>query len=95
MTTKDEPRRCYYISPMQYDEGRGFVPSLVIEHEAGHSPMRGRGEFAEPWYWGKTMDRAKEVCDRYNLDHFGLSRKQTLRIVASSMAASNRERVTA
>lgn len=82
-----EPRRCMYISPMQYDEGRGFVPSLVIENEPGHSPMRGRGEFAEPWYWGDTLDRAREVCDRYNQDRLGISPKTAMRIVASSMGA--------
>ena len=93
MKTKDEPRRCYYISPLQYDEGRGFVPSLVVENEAGHSPMRGRGEFADPWYWGDTLERAEQVCDRVNRDRFGISNKTAMRIVASSMAASEREQV--
>jgi hypothetical protein len=74
---------------MQYDEGRGFVPSLVIENEAGHSPMRGRTDDQEPWYWGKTLDNARQTCDRVNLQRYGISRKTQLRIVASSMRASN------
>lgn len=83
------PRQCMYISPLEYDEGRGFVPSLVVENEAGHSPMRGQGKFAEPWYWGKTLERANEVCDRVNKQRYNISPKTAARIVASSMRASN------
>jgi hypothetical protein len=49
--------------------------------------MTGQGEFAEPWYWGKTLERAQEVCDRFNLERLGLSKQTTTRIIASSMAA--------
>jgi len=83
---KPAPRWCYYIPPCQ-DNPRGFIPSLVTEHEAGHSPMTGRGEHAEPWYWGDTLERAQEVCARYNLDRLGISKRTASRIVASSMAA--------
>ncbi len=87
--SKIEPRECFYISPLQFDEGRGFVPSLVVENEAGHSPMRGRSDAQEPWYWGKTLERAEAVCDRVNLKRYNISRKTAARIVASSMRASN------
>lgn len=89
MSKKDEPRRCYYISPLEYDEDRGYVPSLVVENEPGRSPMRGRGECAEPWYWGKTLESAEQTCDRVNKQRFGISPKTAMRIVASSMAAQN------
>lgn len=84
-----QPRECFYISPLEYDEGRGFVPSLVVENEAGHSPMRGNGKFAEPWYWGDTIERANEVCDRVNKQRYGISHQTQMRIVASSMRVSN------
>lgn len=82
-----KPRQCFYIPASAYVEGRGFVPSLVTENEPGHCPMTGNGECAEPWYWGDTYERAQEVCDRVNLDRYGLTPKAATRIVASSMAA--------
>ncbi len=91
MTQKDEPRRCYYIPPGQCDE-HGFIPSLVIEHEAGHSPMTGRGDCAVPWYWGKTYENAEQTCDRVNKARFGITPQTAAAIVTSSMAAQNRER---
>lgn len=84
-----EPRQCFVVLATQYEEGRGYIPSLVTEHEASHSPMTGRGEFAEPWYWGDTLERAQEVCDRVNLDRYGISRRTALRIMGSSMAAGS------
>ncbi len=89
MSKKDEPRQCFYISPLEYDEGRGYVPSLVVENEPGRSPMRGRGEFAEPWYWGKTLEQAEQTCERVNKDRYGISHQTAARIVASSMAAGS------
>lgn len=82
--TNDEPRHCFVILATQYDE-HGFIPSLVIEGEPGHSPMMGRGEGAVPWYWGKTYERAQEVCARFNKQRYGLSAKATARIVTGSM----------
>jgi len=84
--TVTEPRRCYYIPFDQSDE-HGFIPSLVVENEAGHSPMIGRDALSTPWYWGKTIERAKEVCARYNKQHFGITQATADRIVASSMFA--------
>ena len=88
-SAQGESRQCFYISPLEYDEGRGFVPSLVVENEAGHSPMRGRTTDQEPWYWGDTLERANEVCDRVNLQRYNISPKTAMRIVASSMRVSN------
>ncbi len=84
MRKKDQPRQCFVILATQCDE-HGYIPSLVVENEAGHSPMTGRGEFATPWYWGKTLDRAEAVCARFNKDRYGISEDTAWRIVASSM----------
>ena len=83
----DKPRECFYIPPTGRDE-HGYIPSLVTENEPGHAPMCGRGPYSAPWYWGKTLERAQEVCDRVNMDRYGISRATQLRIVASSMRAS-------
>jgi hypothetical protein len=44
-------------------------------------------ESQTPWYWGKTLERAEQVCDRVNRDRFNISPKTAMRIVASSMNA--------
>ena len=84
-----EPRQCFYIPDGQRDE-HGYIPSLVTENEPGHSPMTGKGEGSTPWYWGKTYRRAQEVCERVNLDRYGIGPATAWRIVTSSMAAQNR-----
>ena len=82
----DEPRQCFVILETQYDE-HGYIPSLVTENEPGHAPMMGNGEHATPWYWGKTIERAKEVCARVNKQRFGITEQTAERILASSMFA--------
>ena len=83
-TTTQDARQCFVILETQCDE-HGYIPSLVVENEPGHSPLTGRGEFATPWYWGKTVKRAREVCARVNLDRYGISKNTAARIVASTM----------
>ena len=84
-----EKRFCYYI-PQSQDpkEHGGFVPSLVVENEPGHSPMTGNPEKLQaPWVWGKTLDEADEVCRMMN-EEMGISPDAADRIVASSMNSS-------
>jgi len=83
-----DARVCFAILETQQDD-HGYIPSLVTENEAGHAPMTGRGDDAVPWYWGKTRERAQQVCDRVNLDRYGISPKTACRIIASSMHAGN------
>lgn len=81
----DEPRQCFVILATEYDEGFGYVPCLVTENEPGYGAMRGNGEGATPWYWGKTMERAEEVCAHFNQERYGISKATATRIVCSSM----------
>lgn len=85
-----EPRRCFHILIGQMHPEHGYVPSLVVENEAGHTPMTGRGELSQPWFWGTDYDRARQICDQVNEEMFGLSHREASDIVASSMAASHR-----
>lgn len=84
--TDRQPRRCYIILLDQRDED-GYIPSLVVEGEPGHSPLAGDGPFAQPWHWGRTYDEAKRICAKYNADDFGLTEVDTAIITASSMGA--------
>jgi hypothetical protein len=80
------PRRCFWIPAEPFDEN-GWVPSIVIEGEPGHTPLAGNGQCARPWYWGKTYDEARAVCVRENEKTFRLSPGEALTIVMSSIQA--------
>lgn len=81
-----EPRRCYLILPDQRDD-EGYIPSVVVEGEPGHSPLTGNGAHARPWHWGRTYDDAMRLCEEFNAEDFGLSPVDAAIIVASSVAA--------
>lgn len=87
MTTTEEKRKCFVILIDQFNE-RGYIPSVVVEGEPGHSPMIGSGELAEPWYWGTDYEQAKAICRSANED-LGLSCDAVNEIITSSMAAGN------
>jgi hypothetical protein len=78
-------RICFYIPSEQFDE-HGYIPSVVTEGVAGHAPMKGRGAFSQPWYWGRTYEEACARCTAEN-EAIGVSFADALEIVLSSMAA--------
>lgn len=80
----DDPRQCYVVFETQFDQ-HGFIPSLVTENEQGHCPMMGQGKYPAPWYWGETLERAQEVCERVNRERFHISKNTAERIVLSSL----------
>lgn len=88
--TTPAPRMCFYIVEGQFHPTNGYIPSLVTEDEPGHSPMAGRGELSEPWYWGTDLETARRVCAMVNLEDFGLTEEDAADIVASSIGASIR-----
>ncbi len=78
--------QCYFIPGDQdITIHGGFVPSLVIENEAGHSPMIGNPDIHQtPWVWGTTYAQACDVC-KYANEQRGISVERAGEIVASSM----------
>lgn len=83
----DKPRRCFYIPPDAYVEGRGFVPSMVTENEPGHNPLGGNGDYSQPWFWGTTYEQATAIAASQN-EQLGLTPEDVTAIIASSMGAS-------
>jgi hypothetical protein len=84
--TNTKPRICFYVPPDAYVDGKGFVPSVVTEGEAGHAPLAGNGEFAQPYYWGTTYDEAKAHAEAENTK-LGLTPDDVSAIILSSMSA--------
>lgn len=84
--TQPPARQCFYILADQFDEN-GYIPSLITEGQAGHSPLTGNGAHASPWYWGESYREAQAVCAAENAK-LGISAKDTALIVASSIRAS-------
>jgi hypothetical protein len=87
-TLPAQPRRCLYILETEYDPDGGYVPVLITEDVPGYAPLRGNGELAQPWYWGHDIVVAKRIATEAN-HTLGLSDRDVLDIVASSMAASD------
>jgi hypothetical protein len=83
-----EPRKCFYIDPGQDPGEHGYIPSLVEEGIAGHSPLKGSGRFATPWYWGKDYEQACKIADQENWRVYHLTPGEAAEIVLSSMVAS-------
>lgn len=89
-TSTQKTHRFAFFIDITMRTPKGYIPSLVEEDEPGHWPMIGRGELAEPWYWGHDIARAKQICVEANAK-LGLTPAEANEIVISSMAASNRE----
>lgn len=87
-----ENRWCYFIPPQDGDNG--FIPAMVIENQPGYRMMSGNGKGSAPWYWGKTEDKANEVCDEVNKNH-GINPKDKIQIVLSSMPGNFAKRKAA
>lgn len=78
-------RYCYWINETQTPVEGGFIPSVVIENEAGHTPLAGDPKTCQaPWVWGPTLTDAQRTADQANTE-LGLTRKQAMDIVTSSM----------
>jgi len=88
-----EPRICYIVLESQRDD-RGYIPSVVTEGEAGHSPLMGSGKFSQPWYWGSLTpggwETAQRICAEVNAE-MGLSPDDVAAITTSSIVAQFRE----
>jgi hypothetical protein len=67
-----QPTECFWIPAEPYDE-RGWVPS-------------GRGEQAQPWFWGRTREQALEMAEQENAK-LGVTPERAAEIVASSLRA--------
>lgn len=86
--TEKNKRWCLYVDAGQDPAVHGgFVPSRVVENEAGHSPLLGNGPHAAPWIFGGDYKSAAKMADDYNRDKLGLTREQVDDIVISSMTA--------
>lgn len=84
---EQKPRQAIVVLETSLTE-HGYVPSVVTENVAGHSPLTGQGECAQPWYWGHDLAKAKEIASDYNT-RLGLTPEDVRDIVASSFAAAH------
>lgn len=84
------PRKCFWINPAQDPrKHNGYVPSEVVENEAGHTPFDGDPEtFKSAWTWGDTLEKAQTICAEFNTETYGLTPEETQAIVLSSLRAS-------
>ncbi len=75
---------CYYVPEDQEPEPKlGYIPSVVVEGDAGHYPCMGNGPLATPWYWG-NLAQARDIASEQNAA-MELSEEDVHRILASSI----------
>jgi hypothetical protein len=85
-------RWCYWIPRDGYVKGHGYRVSIVFEYEAGHFPtgddawIAGDYSKKKPWFWGHSYDEARKVAEDMNRDRLGLSAKDAMHIVTTSMS---------
>jgi len=97
---RESKRMCYYVTEFQSKESHaengvhatGFVPSIVVENEAGHSyasyPTK-NDPIRLPYFWSKgfsqeAYENAVKICEEKNKS-LGLTKKDVDLIVLSSM----------
>jgi hypothetical protein len=86
MTPPTGKRQAFYVDETMQTE-HGFIPSVVTEDEPGHTPLRGNGPLASPWYWGDDIATARSITAQANTA-LGLTDSDVRDIIASSFRAS-------
>lgn len=86
-------RQCFYILETEYYPPHGYIPALVTENEAGYQLMSGKDEHTAPWYWGPSLELARETANKLNMERWGITEEEALKIVSSSMASGRPLRI--
>jgi hypothetical protein len=76
----------YWVPAEPWKKTGKWVPSVIVEDVAGHTPMAGNGDCAQPWYWGGSYLEAKATCDAVNLER-GVTEADMVTILFSSLRA--------
>ena len=79
-------RFCYYIMEGQTTIDGGYIPSMIVENEAGHTPLTGPEAVGSSWVWAHNFEDAKQYASVMNTQ-LGLTQDDVMDIVASSMRA--------
>lgn len=84
-------RHCFWLDETCIaPDGTGFIPSMVVEGEPGHTPLKGDpARLQTPWIWGPTIEDAKRQVVEANA-RLGIDEDAALEIVASSMFSKER-----
>jgi hypothetical protein len=92
MTTPGKPRQCYWIPAEPWKDTGRWVPFLVTEDEPWPVPLAGNPEkLQQPWFWGSTYAEAKAHADEMNLQDFGITERDMVAILFSSLRAQRAE----
>jgi hypothetical protein len=77
----------YWIDARPYKDTGKWVPSVIVEGVAGHTPMAGDpAKLQQPWFWGDSYPEAQATCREVNAE-LGITEEEALRILMSSMRA--------
>ncbi|GAA2471161.1 hypothetical protein [Winogradskya humida] len=85
-TPPTDKRYAFYVDETMRTE-YGYVPSIITEDEPDHTPMRGNGTHATPWYWGHDLMAARTIAAQANAA-LGLTDSDVRAVIMSSFRAS-------
>lgn len=82
-------RYVFFIDDTQVPNPKGgYIPSIVVEGEAGHRPMTGDpAKLQSPWYWC-DLAKAQKSAEEKNAQ-MGYTQPQVAKIILSSMMAAH------
>jgi hypothetical protein len=81
----------YWIDAEPWKDTGKWVPSVIVQDVAGHTPMAGDpARLQQPWFWGDSYPEAQAVCTRVNLER-GVTEADMVAILFSSLRAQRRE----
>jgi len=83
-----------HVDETMYIKGHGFRPVFVTEGEAGYNengtwPYEGKVGQTLPWFFGHTIEQARELVRKHN-ERLGVTPEEAALIVAQSMTGGSR-----
>ncbi|TAL42440.1 MAG: hypothetical protein EPN91_08655 [Salinibacterium sp.] len=94
--TEPAPNRriVLFVDETMFVEDRGFRPVFVVDGEVGFRqngdwPYEGKVGQKMPWFFGPTIEDAREACRLHN-ERLGIDQHEALMIVARCMARGAR-----
>jgi hypothetical protein len=76
-----EPKRVYFINPLEKAPDGGFIPCIAVEGESGY--------YKTDWNWGTDIDLAEKIAQEKNA-LMGYTEKDAMRIILGTMRGTFR-----
>jgi len=73
----EEPRLVFFIMETETTDDGQYIPCIATEGEKGYARTN--------WAWGTDKEQAQELCDERNMETYGLTPQDAVRIQLATM----------